>query len=174
MSRFKYLLEQNTDITVPGGKLIGIFPFNTLIDTDSGDVSKGQLGFLDIALSGLQVLAKKNYNVVVFINQFKNKPLAYESFQSMNASIEKMIKNQGVTVTGIYWCPVVDRNDPYVVPNAGMFTRATENQGIDWKDVPVVSTSDADLKAADRVGAKTIKIGKHAQYKTILDWAESV
>ena len=174
MSRFKYILDKNENTDTGEKKLVGIFPFNTMIDIDSTDVSKGQLGFLDVALDGLKLLAEKNYAVILFINQFKTKPLAYESFQSMNATIENTIRNQKITLAGLYWCPTSDKNDPYVTPNAGMFMKATENQGIVWANTPVLATADADLKAANKIGANGVKIGRHSEYKTVLDWAKSL
>jgi len=178
MSRFKYLLDETKSDDFSEVKLIGLFPFNTLIDSSATDLSIGKLGFLDDALAGLTAMSKKNYSVVLFVNQIKNKPLQYETFQSMNQTIENMVRNQGVKVAGLYWCPSTDRNDPYVVPNVGMFTKVTENQGIVWKDIPVLSTSDNDLKAAERAGAKGIKIGKGStkwtQFETISDWVASV
>jgi len=178
MSRFKYLLDKNENTNLDEVKLVGLFPFNTLVDVNSTDPSIGKLGFLDTALASLEVLARKNYSVILFINQFKNKQLHNESFQSMNRTIEGIVSKHGLKVAGLYWCPGVDKNDPFVVPNAGMFSKVTENQGVAWKDIPVLSTFDADLKAAEKAGATSIKIGKGAgkwpQFNTIAEWVETI
>ena len=174
MSRFKHLLD--TPILTTTGNTVGIFPFNTLIDPKITDVHSGKIEFIESAIDGLKVLANKNYSVVLFINQFKGRQLSFEHFQSLNQAVENFIQSTGVTINGIYWCPGVDRNDPFVVPNPGMFNRVTENIGVKWKDIPVISTNDADLTAAVKVKAAAVKIGKGSskwtQFDTFLDWVK--
>jgi histidinol phosphatase-like enzyme len=177
MSRFKYILEQ--PVTPKSErKLVGLFPFNTVVD-QSSDVSGGKLHFIDSALEGLNILASKNYDVILFINQFKTRPLSHQAFESMNKAIENTFRSKGVNVAGVYWCPVIDKNDPFVTPNAGMFSRVTENQGIKWTDIQVLSTSENDLKAAERAGAVPVKIGSKSgkwnqSFDSTLDWVKSL
>jgi hypothetical protein len=73
MSRFKHLLD--TPILTTTNNIVGIFPFNTLIDPKVTDVHSGRIEFLESAIEGLTSLANKNYSVVLFINQFKGRPL---------------------------------------------------------------------------------------------------
>lgn len=178
MSRFKYLLESATSTDVKNSKYFGLFPFNSLVDKNASDIHSGKLEFLESAVEGLKLLASKNYSVIVFINQFKNKKLSFEHFQSLNQAIENFINSYGVKVHSVYWCPGTDRNDPFVVPNPGMFTRATENLEVSWNNVPVISTSDDDLLAADRAGGTPIKISngssKWTHYATFLNWVETI
>jgi hypothetical protein len=58
-----------------------------------------------------------------------------------------------------------------------MFNRANENQGIKWAGLSIVSTNDADLKAAEKVKALPIRIGKGqnkwTQFESIYEWAKS-
>lgn len=174
MSRFKYLLDVKP-IAQAGSKTIGIFPFNSLVDPDKTDIYSGAMAFHESAVQGLKLLAEKNYSVVLFINQFKKKPLPPEHFMALNQALEGFVKSHGINVVGLYWCPSTDRNDPYVVPGAGMFTRATENQGISWEGIDVISTSDNDLIAAERAKANPIKIGKGSSkwtlHENLLDYA---
>lgn len=175
MSRFKYLLEKKTELVE--SKIVGIFPFNALIDPKVTDIHSGRIEFLETAMQGLKLLSEKNYSLVLFINQFKRQ-LPTEHFQSLNGAVEKFIRGTGVNVLNIYWCPILDKNDIYVVPNPGMFNRASENQGIKWEDVPVISSSDTDLQAAAKVKAVPIKIGngsdKWTHYASFLDWTTSL
>jgi histidinol phosphatase-like enzyme len=158
MSRYKTLLNSNDNGSTPK-KIVGIFPFNCLVNADSTDVTNGRLDFLESALKALQDLGKKKYSVVLFINQFKNTPLSYEHFSALNQAMENFVRSQGVEVAGLYWCPSLDPTDIYVTPNPGMFQRVTENQSITWKDVPVISSNSNDLKAAEKVKAIPIRIG---------------
>jgi histidinol phosphatase-like enzyme len=176
MSRFKYLLDlpksyQSTE------KLIGLFPFDTLVNKHSLDIRNGKLDFQNSSIEGLKILAQKGYGAILFINQFKT-PISFEEFQRLNKVIENFVGSHGVNVHGIFWCPSTDKNDPYVVPNAGMFHRVTENQNINWKDILVVSTSNNDLSAASKVNATGIKIGsgpsKWDHFDTFFEWAVSL
>ncbi len=175
MSRYQHLLES---ISINGGnKTFGLFPFNSIIDPNLTDIHSGKIEFDQVAVEGLKKLAGKGYSVVVFINQFKGRPLSLDHFQSLNTAVEKFIISIGMQVQGFYWCPGVDKKDPFVVPNPGMFHRATENQGIKWEGIPVVSTSDNDLTAAEKVNATPIKIGngsKWTHYNNLIDWTNSL
>lgn len=175
MSRYKHLLDQISVSTK--GKVFGLFPFNSIVNTSLTDVYSGKIEFDEASIEGLKKLASKGYSVVLFINQFKGRPLSLDHFQSLNEAVEKFIIGIGMQVQGLYWCPGTDKKDPFVVPNPGMFHRATENQGLSWIDIPVVSTSDNDLTAAEKVNATPIKIGNGSiwtHYNNLSDWANSL
>lgn len=174
MNRYKFLL--NT--TLNNNQIIGLFPWGTIIDTTTTDLKKDQITFFDSGMDFLRNLASKNVSVVLFINQFKPHPLVMDKLQSVVTAIENVVKEQGVTVIGTYWCPGVDRNDPFVVPNPGMFVRVTENTGIAWDNIPVLSASDVDLSAASKVKAAPILIGKehkkYTSYNSLSEWIASI
>lgn len=176
MNRYKHLLAQPQFKL--DSKIIGIFPFDTLINSKDSDVHTGNLSFIESAIDGLKLLASKQYSVVMFVNQNKLRPLSNESFQAMTNAIENFVKQYGVDVKGVYWCPGVSKDDPFVVPNAGMFHRVTEHHNINWKDISVVSTSNNDLKAADKVAASGIKIGnepsKWPHYLSFFDYVNTL
>lgn len=180
MSRFKHLVIQETTTTETSDtpKLVGLFPFNTLVDPKTSDIHAGKIDFLVSGGEALRELARKNYSVVLFINQFKQRPLPMEHFQGLNQAIDNFVKQSGTTIAGLYWTPGSAKADPFVVPNAGMFNRATENQGINWTDIPVLSTYDADLLAATKVGALPIKIGngseKWTHFDSLFEWTKSL
>lgn len=178
MNRYSYVLNSvNEAIQNQSIKTVGLFPFNALIDPANTDIFNGKIDFLQSALEALKILADKNYSVILFINQFKSRALSFEQFNNLNKFLEEFINSHGVKVNGIYWCPSTAKSDPYVTPNPGMFHKATENQKIDWKDVEVISSSDHDLVAAEKVKAKPIKIGngsKWTHFDTLYEWARSV
>lgn len=166
MSRYSYVLQS---ITNKKKSLIGIFPFNALIDFENSSLSGGKLEFYESAIEGLKLLAQKQTKVILFVNQFKQHPLSYDQFNALNQAVEGFIRQHGVQVEGFYWCPVSDKKDPFVVPNSGMFSRATENQQINWEGIPVISSFDNDLVAASKVKADPIKIGKGSEKWTLFE-----
>lgn len=177
ISRYRYILDLPIGAPAQGPKLVGVFPFNSLVDMDKSDLSNGKMEFYETAVKGLTKLAQSNTNVVLFINQFKRNPLPFEQFSALNQAIEGFINQTGVQVLGIYWCPSTDKNDPFVVPNPGMFRRASENQHIVWDNIPVISTSENDLAAANKVKALPVKVGtetsKWSRFDSFLDWVNS-
>ena len=176
MSRFRYVLEQPIVDKLP--TVFGLFPFGSIIDSSKFDFKSGKMDFHNSAIEALKILGSKNSSVILFVNQFKNNKLTFDQFQQLNKVIENFVASHGVKVAGLYWCPATDRNDLFVVPNPGMFGRVTENQGIDWDGVPVISTSDNDLLAAERAKAVPIKIGKGSnkwtQFDSFLEWANTI
>ena len=92
--------------------------------------------------------------------------------------MEQFVRDQGVAVMGTYWCPSVDKKDPFVVPNPGMFVRVTENLAVDWNKIPVLSVSEIDLSAANKVKAEPIMIGskhnKYASYDSLSNWLSKI
>jgi histidinol phosphatase-like enzyme len=171
MSRYSYALDT---VSSTSNKIIGLFPFNAIVDPNTTNVHEGKIDFLTSAVEGLEKLAAKKYSVVLFINQFKNRSLSYEQFQPLNQAVEKFIRDRGLNVIGVYWCPVTNKNDPFVVPNPGMFNKVTENTGISFNEIPVISSSENDLLAASKVKATPIKIGngpsKWAHYETLFEF----
>ena len=176
MSRYSFVL--NNTGSPKTKKIIGLFPFNAIVDPNTTNVHLGKLDFLTSAVDGLEKLAKKNYSVVLFINQFKTRQLSHEQFQPLNQAVEKFVKERGVEVVGVYWCPMIDKKDPYVVPNPGMFNRVTENTGIAFEGLHVISSSDNDLAAAAKVKAVPIKIGngpgKWAHHSSLLEFVNTL
>jgi histidinol phosphatase-like enzyme len=174
MNRYRYLIAD----TQNSNKFIGLFPWGILIDSALTDHKKNEIHFTDAGVDFLKALAAKNISVVLFMNQFKPHVLSYEKLGEFVSSVEGFVKSQGVNSIGMYWCPGIDQKDPFVVPNPGMFVRVTENIGVDWKDIPVLSAGDADLSAASKVKATPIKIGsvhkKYQSFDSLANWLASI
>jgi histidinol phosphatase-like enzyme len=172
MNRYKYILNQS----VANELQIGLFPYGTLIDPTLTNVKTETLTFFDSATEFFNKLKIKNISVVLFINQFKKHPVSFEELQKFTEAVESHVRAQGVKVTGMYWAPGSESKDPFVVPNPGMFYRVTENTGLKWDNIPVLSASDNDLSAAKKVNAIPIKIGdKHQKFdsfNSLIEWID--
>lgn len=174
MNRFKHLLNDVSNTA--GNRIIGLFPFGTVIDTKNTSIKNQQLHFLEDGVEFLQQLAIKNTSVVLFFNQFKP-PVPMNDLEQFTAAVADFVTKQGVTVIGPYWCPGSDKRDPFVVPNPGMFGRVTENTGIKWDNITVISANELDLMAANKVKALPVKIGgvstKWTAYDSLDAWLNS-
>ena len=173
MNRFKHLLNDLPNTV--NNRIIGLFPFGTVIDTKNTSIKNQQLHFLEEGVEFLQQIATKNISVVLFFNQFRP-PVPTNELEQFTTAVADFVIKQGVNVIGPYWCPGIDKKDPFVVPNPGMFGRVTENTGIKWKDVTVISVNELDLMAAAKVKAVPVKIGstsnKWTAYESLLDWVK--
>lgn len=171
MNRFEYLLAGLTNNTKQ--QIIGLFPFGTVIDAKNTSIKNQQLHFLEEGVEFLQQISTKNISVVLFFNQFRP-PIPMNELEQFTAAVADFVTKQGVNVIGPYWCPGVDKKDPFVVPNPGMFTRVTENTGMKWDNIPVISTNELDLMAATKVKALPVKIGdastKFKVYTNLNSW----
>lgn len=171
MNRFRYLLLDGSK-----HQLIGIFPYGLIIDDKKSNHKTNEIHFFDDGINFLKMLAQKNISIVMFINQFKP-ALPFEKFESFVEAVESFSKQQGVNLKGVYWCPGTDKRDPFVIPNPGMFHRVTENTGITWDNIPVISNNELDLVAASKVNAVPIKIGgnstKWTRFSSLNEWFES-
>jgi histidinol phosphatase-like enzyme len=175
MNRYTYALKSTTQ---NNGTIIGLFPWGTIVDPTTTDHKKSQIGFYEYSIDFLKQLAVKNTSVVLFLNQFKPHVLPMDDLKNFADSVEQFVRDQGVAVLGMYWCPGIDKKDPFVVPNPGMFLRVTENLGIDWNKIPVLSSNEANLSAAVKVKATPIMIGakhnKYTSYSNLADWVSSI
>ena len=63
MSRFNHILTNTPTASTftPQSKIIGLFPFNALVDPNTTDVHSGKIDFLESAIAGLRILAEHNY-----------------------------------------------------------------------------------------------------------------
>jgi histidinol phosphatase-like enzyme len=174
MNRYKYIIEN----TQKSSSFIGLFPWGTVIDPAETNHKNSQIAFLEQGVEFLKELRARDISVVLFINQFRPYAVSYDDLKNFIESVEKFVREQGVTVMGTYWCPGIDKKDPFVVPNPGMFIRVTENIGVNWNKIPVLSAHDFDLSAAVKVKATPIKIGsehnKHQSFLTLSDWIASI
>lgn len=174
MNRFKYLLDNIP--TRSNNEVLGIFPWGLIIDDKETSIKNQRLTFIDEGVEFLQTVAVKQTPVVLFLNQFKP-PVPMNTLKDFVGAVEDFVKKQGVNLVGMYWCPGNDKKDPFVVPNAGMFHRVTENTGIAWDAMPVISNNELDLIAASKVNAVPIKIGgnstKWTTFASLADWNNS-
>lgn len=177
MNRYKHLLSRLLPAE-NSRKIVGIFPHNTLIDTEKTNHKTKEIVLFEDGMEFLKKVSAKNISLVLFINQIIPHQLSMADFQEYVDGIDFVVKQAGVDLVGVYWCPNIDKRDPFVVPNPGMFIRVTENTGIKWDGLTVLSASDNDLSAATKVKAVPVKIGRRTKdretYDSLNRWIDSL
>lgn len=172
MNRYEYALKKSQSSSM----VIGLFPYGTIIDIEHTDIKNEQLTLLDSGVVFLKKLVEKKIEVILFINQFKQRPASFDDLKKFTEAVEGVVRQHGVNVGGMYWAPGYDKKDPFVVPNPGMFYRVTENTGMKWTNISVLSSFDDDLSAANKVNATPIKIGEsHSRwdaYSSPIAWID--
>ena len=70
-----------------------------------------------------------------------------------------------LSIDGFYYNQSDDIRDPYAKPNTGMFSRASQEMGVNFKEGYYVGDTIEDIKMAQKAGAKPILVrtGKGAK-----------
>lgn len=120
-----------------------------------------QLELLPDAAEGLRELHRAGCTLVVVSNQ---SPIGRGMFTEarlleINSRLTEMLKAQGVTIDGWYWCP----HAPWEgcdcrKPAPGMFLRARDEMGVILEKSWVVGDRLTDLRAGRQVGARAILV----------------
>ena len=144
-----------------------------------GDCGKPE-DFKAIPKSMLAVSAIRNkgYRIVIITDQSGiNKGLfKQEDVDAVNDELMRHLGQAGCAeIEALYYSAGIDKKDPYVKPNIGMFKRCeTEHKDVKFKGGYYVGHTIKDLKAAVSIGAKPVLVrtGKGAETEQELNrWA---
>ena len=157
--------------------------------------SWGELMTLEIhesVIEAVKILTQKGKGIIITTNrpEISRGTMKQESYAEAQNGIIEILRSQGASILGVWYCPSTDKNDPYLKPNPGMFLKLKNEQGIDWKKTPVLASSIADVKAGSAVGAEVIiienenftlkslgslRLGKQFKsFPSLLDYAKSL
>jgi histidinol phosphatase-like enzyme len=123
--------------------------------------------------------------------QNRTQALSIQDFENILASAREMIVQHGGNVKNAYYAPGVDKNDPYVKPNTGMFDRAQNEGMIKWSESYFIGSEASDVKAAIKVRSVPVLIKsannniktkasqlmnqiKVQEFDSLLDFAKSI
>lgn len=119
-------------------------------------VTNGGLNVIDSSLTAIKMIRKKGYRLV-FINDERGRDPG--QVESEWGSLMSIFGKAGIqSIDTMYFSPGTDKQDPYVKPNTGMFKRAEDEYHVKWSQGWHVGNTIADMKAADKLGAKPILI----------------
>jgi HAD superfamily hydrolase (TIGR01662 family) len=174
-------------------KALGITLFGAIYDNTIPFTPGNQLKVADGAEQAIGVLASKGYDLLIITGQppSRTKNLDQNDFENILGATRELVTSAGGTIRNAYYAPGVDKTDPYVKPNTGMFERALHENSLDWSELFYVGAEINDLKAANKMKAtpvlikgasKTVKTKvlelthgvKFQEFDTLLDFANSL
>ena len=133
------------------------FPKTNIAFERKNVITKGtSLEPIDGALEAIKNLRLKGYKVGLIMDEAGS---TEEKSEAMLQGLMKIFGDAGImTIDYMYYSIGVDKQDPYVKPSTGMFKRASQEQGIVFKNAWYVGKEIRDAKAAFKVGSRTALI----------------
>ena len=120
-------------------------------------ITKGtSLEPIEGALEAIKNLRLKGYKVGLIMDEAGS---TEEKTESMLQGLMKIFGDAGImSIDYMYYSIGVERQDSFVKPSTGMFKRASQEQGIVFKNGWYVGHTIADAKVAFKVGSRTALI----------------
>jgi len=151
-------------------KVIGITLFGALIDNSTPFTPGNPVDFSEGAGKAVQMLTQKGYDFVVVTGQppSRTKNLEQHDFENILSGMKNAFEQLGARIKNVYYAPSVDKNDPYVKPNTGMFDRAQAEGAVKWEGTYYIGAEANDAKVAVKVKAIPVLIkspGKESKTK---------
>ena len=150
-------------------KVVGITLFGVLFDNSTPFTPGNQLSIAEGADTAIQTIAQKGYDFVIIAGQAPNrtKNLDQLDFENILGGAREIFENLGARLKGAYYAPGIDKSDPYVKPNTGMFERAQNEGVVIWDGTYYVGAEANDVKAASKVKSIPVLIkGQGKEVKT--------
>jgi HAD superfamily hydrolase (TIGR01662 family) len=168
MGRYANYMKDIWDIQA-NRKVVGVSLFGVIFDNSIPFTPGDQLQIADGAEAAIKLLAQKGYDLLVISGQpaHRTRNLEVQDFENILAATRDGVERLGGRIKNAYYAPGVDKNDPYVKPNAGMFERAQNEKMVKWSETVFVGADVTDVKAATKVKATPVLIkSKNNEVKT--------
>jgi len=133
------------------------------INIDKGTYVTKKVDFEPIpgSLEAIKMMREKGYDVVILTNQagiMKGLMDPADVDIVHNYMLELLGKIGCKNINGLYYSTTNLKEDIYAKPNIGMFKRAADEIGVDWKNGVYVGDKMSDLKAAVKAKARPVLV----------------
>jgi len=141
-------------------KIIGLSLFGVIFDNSTPFTPGSQLNIADGVPDAISMLSQKGYDFLVIQGQpaSRTRNLEMQDFENILGSFREFVQQAGGRVVNNYYAPGVDKSDPYVKPNIGMFERAAAENSVKWEEAIYVGSDINDVKAATKIKSQPILI----------------
>ncbi len=141
-------------------KVIGLTLFGVLYENTKSFTPGDQLEVITGVEEAISLLTQKGYDFLIITGQppARTRLLQIQDFENILGATRSLFEQVGGRVKNAYYAPGVDKSDPYVKPNPGMFERAKNEDMIQWKESIYIGAEINDIRAANKVGAEGVLI----------------
>ena len=126
-----------------------------------------ELELFPFILQPLKKLQNAGFKLIIITNQSAiNRGLTtHEEIKKIHLELEKFLKNDNITIDGIYYCPHrPDENCSCRKPKPGMIHQAVTDWNLDVHSSWFVGDSESDVEAGKSVGCKTMLISSKLNF----------
>ncbi len=144
----------------------------TIIEAHGYINDPNQVRLIPGAADAIRCLSKAGHLVVLISNQsgVARGLLDEETLSRVHGRLEELLREEGVSLDGAYYCPYLDgpeakvdayrRDSELRKPNPGMLLQAARGLNIDLSRSWVIGDSPCDVEAGLRAGCRTILIDR--------------
>jgi HAD superfamily hydrolase (TIGR01662 family) len=172
-------------------KVIGVSLFGVFFENSTPFTPGNQLKITEGVEKGIRQIVEKGYDFLIISGQppLRTRNLEQQDFENILNATKEVVETMGGRIKNAYYTPSIDKNDPYVKPNTGMFDRAANEGQVKWDETFYIGAEINDVKAATKVKAKPILIKsgnaktkafelthqiKLQEYDSLLDFANTL
>ena len=141
-------------------KVLGLTLFGVIYDNSTPFTPGNQLTVAEGVESALKILTQKGYDFIIVAGQAPNrtKNLSQQDFENILTATRDIFGTLNATIKSAYYAPGIDKTDPYVKPNPGMFERAQNEGFVKWDGTYYIGAEANDVKASAKVKAVPVLI----------------
>jgi D-glycero-D-manno-heptose 1,7-bisphosphate phosphatase len=139
----------------------------TIVDDVGYGYRAEDMRFLDGAVAGLRALAGLGLRLFIVTNQsgVARGYFSEAQAQACNVALCRMLAEQGVAITGVYYCPFhpdgLGRyrcDSPLRKPQPGMLLQAAAEHGLKLASCWMIGDKKSDILAGQAAGCRTILV----------------
>lgn len=112
-------------------------------------------------MESLRLALERGYKAVIVTNQagVSRGWMTQEALDGIHAKLERLLKEEGLALDGIFECTSFDEAHPNRKPNPGMLLEAAARHHLDLPRSWMIGDSEKDVQAGRRAGvSKTVKV----------------
>lgn len=142
--------------------IIGLERDGVIIEHNSEPITQpSQVRVIPSSLEAIRSLRLKGYRVLIITQQpgISKNQLTQAQVDVVNNHLMQVFGQAGIfSIDGLYYSTSDLKEDYYAKPNTGMFERAKQEHGVNWKEGWYVGDRYSDIKAAIKIGAKPVLV----------------